>query len=188
MRFAVFTSLLALLSIPALARAQGAESSADALRRLGRGAGELRADAGQSYRRLMAIRNQLLGEDGARVTITQESALSPLYRTLSVSYALDGQPILRRVAGEGRLEEPLSVLDGVLGPGEHVLTVILEYQGQNVVGYLPGYRFEVRSTYSFTVTDVGHVRLRVRPYTLGPLVPFTRRLDIEFERMVDDER
>lgn len=41
----------------------------------------LRADVGESYRRLMALSNRVFGDgDGARITITEESAVDPFYR------------------------------------------------------------------------------------------------------------
>lgn len=173
---------LTFLFAPRSAQAQHEQAQPERLRTLSNDTAQLRADVGQSYRRLLALQNQMFGEDlGARVTIRQESAVDPFYRLEQITYALDGQTLLSRSGDE--IVEPLEIHDGIVGPGDHTLTVVLRYvgEGHGVIGYLPGYRFVMRSAYQFTVPSSGRLDLRVRPYTRGPMVPYTERLAIEYE-------
>lgn len=64
--------------------------------------------------------------------------------------------------------------------------MVLRYEGDGhgVIGYLPGYRFLVRSSHQFTVPTEGRLDLRVRPFTRGPMAPYTERLAIEYEERV----
>lgn len=170
-------AVLLALTVPAAAAAQD-----DPLRSLARGVGELRSDAGQSYARLRLLEQSLLGrDDGARITIRQRSAVDPFFRLVGVSYAIDGQPMV--VDRGDALREPLEIYDGVLAPGEHTLSVVLRYRGEGhgVVGYLPGYRFVVRSSCRIVVPNRGRLDVVVRPYTRDPTVPYTERLQIEYE-------
>jgi len=175
----------ALLTICAPGRV---EAQGSPLRALAGDTAELSADVGESYRRLMALGARVFGEGlGARVTIAQASEVDPFYRLMHVGYALDGEPLMSRAGGDVR--EPFVVYEGILGPGDHTLSVVLRYvgDGHRVVGYLPGYRFTMRSAYTFTVPTEGHVDLRVRPYTRGPLVPYADRLAIEYEQGASDD-
>src|SRR5690349_21391681 len=61
------------------------------------GTSELRADVGESYRRLAAIQMSIFGRvDGARVTITQANDVGPFYRLVEATYAIDGQAVFHR--------------------------------------------------------------------------------------------
>ncbi|MCB9595382.1 MAG: hypothetical protein H6719_21865 [Sandaracinaceae bacterium] len=168
---------LLLLLVPSVASAQS-----DPLRALSRNIGELRSDAGQSYAHLRLLEEQLLGRtNGARVTIRQVSRVDPFFRLVSATYALDGHELITRQGDE--LTDPLDVHEGIVGPGTHTLSVVLRYEGDGhgVVGYLPGYRFVVRSSHTVTIPAEGALELTVRPFTRAPTVPFTERLGIEYE-------
>ena len=173
---------LAALLAPAPARAQHSER----LRQLQRDTAELRADVGESYRRLMGLTEEIFGDGiGARVTISQESRVDPFFRLVQVTYALDGQTLMTREGAD--VVEPLEIYDGAIGPGDHTLSVVLRYvgEGHGVIGYLPGYRFTMRSAYQFTAPSDGRLDLTVRPFTRDATVPYTERLGIRFEA---DER
>jgi len=101
-----------------------ASAQQDALQRLSRGTAELRSEVGRSHARLRLLEEQLLGRaDGARLTVTQASAVDRLYRLERATYALDGHVVLDRAGAE--LTEPLTILDGAIAPGEHTLSVVL---------------------------------------------------------------
>lgn len=190
MRHAFAALVLALgLSCPLMASAQVAgEVDADALRSLERRTGELRSEVNQSYLRMRVLADDVLGGDvGGRVILEQVDATGPLFRLVAVSYSLDGQPLRveRDPSGALGTEDPFAIFDGPLSPGEHTLSVVLRYEGDGlgVAGYMPGYRFVVRSSYSFVAPRRGEpLRIRVRPYTRGALVPYTDRLRIEYQQ------
>ncbi len=195
MKKTLLASLLA-LSLASVAQAQDAEAAdpnaaASALegrlRDLQRGTRELNADVGESYRRLAAIRMDLFDRvDGARVTITQENAVGPFYRLIEATYAIDGQQVFHRRDESGALGRSgsLEVHDGVLAPGDHTLSVVLRYVGDGgeVIRYLEGYRFSVRSSYSFVAPPGQHTRLEVRPFERSVDVPYEHRLGLGYDR------
>lgn len=178
-------ALVTVLLCPKLGAAQAASED---LRELERRAGELRSEVNQSYLRMRVLADDVLGGDtGGRVIIEQVDATGPLFRLVAVSYSLDGQPLRvdRDPTGALGSEEPAPILDGPLAPGEHTLSVVLRYVGDGlgVVGYMPGYSFVLRSSYSFVAPRRGApLRIRVRPYSRGALVPYTDRLRVEYQQ------
>ena len=79
-----------------------------------------------------------------------------------------------------------------LGPGEHTLTVNLEYRGHGygIFSYLKGYRFRVRSNYSFTAPEGKAITIRVVGYEKGgPTAPLEERPAIRYmERIQGTQR
>src|SRR5262249_26881370 len=93
------------------------------------------------------------------------------FRLVKVAYALDGAPIFNRADEEGNLGEdgPFQVYNGSIVPGEHSLTINLEYRGNGYGGfsYLKGYRFRVRSYHSFAAPEGKRLSLKVVGYEKG---------------------
>jgi hypothetical protein len=74
-------------------------------------------------------------------------------------------------------------------PGEHTLTVNLEYRGHGygMFNYLKGYRFKVRSTYSFTAPEGKAVTVRFLGYEQGgPATPIEERPAVRFVERVEE--
>jgi hypothetical protein len=105
---------------------------------------------------------------GSQTTIVHENKMSGSYKLVKAVYALDGAPIFNRADEEGGLsdKDQFDVYNGSIVPGEHTLTVTLEYRGHGygVFSYLKGYRFKVRSSYSFTAPEGKAVDLHVVAY------------------------
>lgn len=164
-----------------------AERLEEQLRSLQRGTQELEADVGNSYRRLAAISMSIFENvDGARVTITQDNAVGPFYRLVSATYAIDGATVFHRRDESGALgaRDALEIHDGTLAAGEHTLSVVLRYVGDGgeLVRYLEGYRFTVRSSHAFVAEPGQRTRIELRTFTRGPDVPYEQRLGVAFER------
>ncbi|MCA9602180.1 MAG: dihydrolipoamide acetyltransferase, partial [Myxococcales bacterium] len=74
-------------------------------------------------------------------------------------------------------------------PGEHTLTVNLEYQGygHGVFTYLKGYRFKVKSSHTFTVPEGRSGTIRVVGYEKGgPTAPLEERPAVRYvERLAE---
>ena len=108
---------------------------------------------------------------GAQSVITHENKMSRSFRLVRAVYALDGAPIYNKADEEGSLGEQseFEVYNGSMVPGEHSLTVNLEYRGHGfgVFSYLKGYRFKVRSNYTFSAPEGRVVNLRVIGYEKG---------------------
>ncbi|MCA9583231.1 MAG: dihydrolipoamide acetyltransferase, partial [Myxococcales bacterium] len=79
--------------------------------------------------------------------------------------------------------EQFDVYNGSIVPGEHTLTVNLEYRGHGhgVFTYLKGYRFKVRSNYSFNAPEGRSVTVKVVGYEKGgPTAPLEERPAIRY--------
>lgn len=122
---------------------------------------------------------------GSQAIIIHENKMSASYQLVKVVYALDGAPIFNRADEEGGLAErdEFQVYNGSIVPGEHTLTVNLEYRGHGygIFSYLKGYRFKVRSNYSFTAPEGRAITVRVVGYEKGgPTAPLEERPAIRY--------
>ena len=131
---------------------------------------------------------------GAQAVIVHENRMSSSYRLVKAVYALDGARIFSKADEEGSLGErrEVDIYDGSIVPGEHTLTVNLEYRGHGygIFSYLKGYRFRVRSNYSFTAPEGKAITVRVVGYEKGgPTAPLEERPAIRYiERMEGTSR
>jgi hypothetical protein len=131
---------------------------------------------------------------GAQSVIIHENRMSSSYRLVKAVYALDGAPIFNQADEEGGLgeREEFDVYNGSIVPGEHTLTVDLEYRGHGygIFSYLKGYRFKVSSNYSFTAPEGRMVTVRVVGYEKGgPTAPLEERPDVRYvERVTRQSR
>ena len=126
---------------------------------------------------------------GAQAVIIHENRMSSSYRLVKAVYALDGARIFSKADEEGSLGErrETDIYDGSIVPGEHTLTVNLEYRGHGygIFSYLKGYRFRVRSNYSFSAPEGKAITVRVVGFEKGgPTAPLEERPAIRYiERM-----
>jgi hypothetical protein len=130
---------------------------------------------------------------GSQTVIVHENKMSGSYKLVKVVYALDGAPILNRADEEGGLSDKteFDVYNGSIVPGEHTLTVNLEYRGHGygIFSYLKGYRFKVRSSYSFSAPEGKAVNVRVVGYEKGgPTTPLEERPGIMFQEKITDTK
>jgi hypothetical protein len=130
---------------------------------------------------------------GSQTVIVHENKMSGSYKLVKAVYALDGAPILNRADEEGGLSErpEFDVYNGSIVPGEHTLTVNLEYRGHGygIFSYLKGYRFKVRSSYSFSAPEGKAVNVRVVAYEKGgPTAPLEERPAIQYQETVSEPK
>ncbi len=130
---------------------------------------------------------------GAQTVIVHENKMSGSYKLVKAVYALDGAPILNRADEEGGLSdrEEFDVYNGSIVPGEHTLTVNLEYRGHGygIFSYLKGYRFKVRSSYSFSAPEGKAVNVRVVAYEKGgPTAPLEERPAIRYQERITETK
>jgi hypothetical protein len=82
------------------------------------------------------------------------------------------------------------VYNGSIVPGEHTLTVNLEYRGHGygVFSYLKGYRFKVRSNYTFAVPEGRVSTVHVVGYEKGgPSTPLEERPAVRYIERVEHQ-
>ena len=126
---------------------------------------------------------------GAQATLSHDNKMGSSYRLVKAVYALDGAPIFNKADEEGALgdAEQFDVYSGSILPGEHTLTVTLEYRGHGygIFSYLKGYRFKVKSNYTFTALEDKRLELRAVGYEKGgPTAPLEERPAIRFVERV----
>lgn len=127
---------------------------------------------------------------GGQAVIVHENRMSQSYKLVRVVYALDGAPIFTEADEEGSLDEQkeFEVYNGSISPGEHTLTVNLEYRGHGygVFAYLKGYRFKVRSMYTFTVPEGRVATVHVVGYEKGgPTTALEERPAVRYVERVE---
>ncbi len=127
---------------------------------------------------------------GAQAILVHENRMSRSYKLVKALYALDGAPIFNKADEEGSLSdrEEFEVYNGSIVPGEHTLTINLEYRGHGlgVFSYLKGYRFKVRSTHTFTAPEGRQVTLRIVGFEKGgPSTALEERPAIKYVERVD---
>jgi hypothetical protein len=128
---------------------------------------------------------------GSHARIVHENKMGNSYKLVKVLYALDGAPILNKADEEGGIGEgePFDVYNGSIVPGEHTLTVQLEYRGHGygIFSYLKGYRFKVSSSHTFTAPEGKGATLRIVGYEKGgPTAPLEERPAVRYIERVDD--
>ncbi len=122
---------------------------------------------------------------GAQAVIIHENRMSSSYRLVKVQYALDGARIFNKADEEGPLgdQTEFEVYNGSIVPGDHNITVNLEYRGNGygIFSYLKGYRFRVRSSYTFNAPEGKAVTIRVVGYEKGgPTAPLEERPAVRY--------
>ncbi len=131
---------------------------------------------------------------GSQATLIHENRMGSSYLLVKVVYALDGAPIFNKADEEGELDdrEKFDIYNGSIVPGEHTLTVNLEYRGHGygIFSYLKGYRFKVRSNYTFTAPEGKAIVVRVVGFEKGgPTAPLEERPAIRYvERVANDTK
>jgi hypothetical protein len=127
---------------------------------------------------------------GSKTVVVHRNEMGSSFRLVRAVYALDGAPIFSRQDDSGELdrEREIELFSGSIVPGEHTLSVSLEYRGHGygIFSYLKGYRFKVRSSHTFTATEGKLLRVRVTAYEKGgPTTPLEERPDIRYVERVD---
>jgi len=148
---------------------------------------ELKEQIFRSKARLSLLAETVLSGTiaGAQATLVHENRMSSSYKLVKAVYALDGAPIFNKADENGELgdRETFDIYNGAIVPGEHTLTVNLEYRGHGygIFSYLQGYRFKVRSNYNFTAPEGRGVTIRVVGYEKGgPTAPLEERPAIRY--------
>lgn len=153
---------------------------------------ELKEEIFRSKARLSLLAETVLEGvvGGGQAVIVHENRMSDSYKLVRVSYALDGAPIFTKADEEGSIgdQREFEVYNGSIVPGEHTITVNLEYRGHGygVFSYLKGYRFKVRSTYTFAIPEGRLSTLYVVGYEKGgPTTPLEDRPAIRYIERVE---
>lgn len=134
---------------------------------------QLKEQIRRSHTRLSLLSDTILssGAAGSRASIQFENKLSNLFKVTKALVVLDGAVQYNKSDRSGVLAEQktIPVFSGSIPPGDHLVQVLVNLRGDGygVFSYLRGYRFEVRSSHSFTAIEGKTTRLRILAYEKG---------------------
>lgn len=134
---------------------------------------ELKEQIRRSHTRLSLLSDTILsgGGAGSRASIKFQNELSSAFRVTRVLVVLDGAVQYNKTDQSGALADQaeIPVFNGSVPPGDHTLQVLVNLQGNGygVFSYLRGYRFEVRSSHSFTAVEGKTINLQAVAYEKG---------------------
>ena len=136
---------------------------------------ELKEQIRRSHTRLSLLSDTILsgGAGGARAEITFKNDLSSAFRVTGATFVLDGavqynkQDESENSALAAQKEIP--VFSGSIPPGDHTLQIVLRLRGHGygVFSYLRGYKFQVPSSHTFTITEGKTLKLDVVAWEKG---------------------
>ncbi|MEK7705856.1 MAG: dihydrolipoamide acetyltransferase [Myxococcota bacterium] len=128
----------------------------------------------QSKARLVQLQEVVLHGtiSGAKAVLIHKNEMGSSFLLTRVQYALDGAPIFNRVdSGQGELDqqEEIEIFNGSIAPGNHQVSVYLEYRGHGygVFSYLKGYKFRIKSSYTFDAEEGKQTTVRIVGYEKG---------------------
>ena len=143
------------------------------LRELEQRVDELKEQIRRSHTRLSLLSETILsgGVGGARAEIVFTNDMSNIFRLTRALFVLDGAVQYNKQDDTGALaaQKRIPIFSGSIPPGDHTLQALLQLRGHGygVFSYLRGYRFEVKSSHSFTVTEGKTIELEAIAWEKG---------------------
>jgi hypothetical protein len=152
---------------------------------------ELKEQIRRSHTRLSLLSDTILsgGGAGSRASIKFSNELSSAFRVTRALFVLDGAVQYNKTDQSGALADQaeIPIFSGSIPPGDHTVQVLLNLQGNGygVFSYLRGYRFEVRSSHSFTAVEGKTLNLQAVAYEKGGVTtPLEERPAIRYVEKV----
>ena len=128
----------------------------------------------QSKARLLQLQEVVLqgAITGAKARLVHYNDMGSSFKLVRAQYALDGTPIFNRTdSGDGELAdlEEMEIFNGAISPGNHQISVFLEYEGHGygLFSYLKAYRFKLRSSYTLTAEEGKATTVRIVAFEKG---------------------
>lgn len=148
---------------------------------------ELKEQIRRSHTRLSLLSDTILsgGVGGARAELGFRNELSTAFRLTRVLVVLDGAVQYNKQDDTGTLAEQaeIPVFSGSIPPGDHTVQVLVQLRGHGygVFSYLKGYRFEIKDTHTFTVTEGKTIGLDIIAFEKGGVTtPIEQRPAIRY--------
>lgn len=139
------------------------------LRRLEQRVQALKERAWRSKARVGMLKETVLGGGvGAQATVVHVNKMGRAFTLTKLVYAIDGTQVFSRQDDEIS-DKTIEVLTGPIAPGNHTISVIIEYRGSGFgpFKYLKGYKFTVKSSHTFTAAEGKATRIEVVGYEKG---------------------
>ncbi len=136
---------------------------------------ELKEQIRRSHTRLSLLSDTILsgGVGGARAEITFKNDLSSAFRVTGATFVLDGAVQYNKTDESENsalaAQKEIPVFTGSIPPGDHTLQIVLRLRGHGygVFSYLRGYKFQVPSSHTFTITEGKTLKLDVVAWEKG---------------------
>jgi hypothetical protein len=134
---------------------------------------ELKEQIRRSHTRLSLLSDTILsgGVGGSRAEIKFKNEMSSAFRLTRALFVLDGAVQYNKADDTGALaaQPEIPIFSGSIPPGDHTLQVLVQLRGHGygVFSYLRGYKFEVKSSHSFTVTEGKTIELEAISWEKG---------------------
>jgi hypothetical protein len=152
---------------------------------------ELKEQIRRSHTRLSLLSDTILsgGVGGARAEISFKNDLTNAFHLTGATFVLDGAVQYNKQDESGTLAEQkqIPIFSGSIPPGDHTVQVVLKLRGHGygVFSYLRGYKFNVPSTHSFTVTEGKSIKLEAVVWEKGDVTtPLEERPAIRWQHTV----
>ncbi len=152
---------------------------------------ELKDQIRRSHTRLALLSDTILsgGAAGSRSEINYHNEMSSAFRLIRALFVLDGAVQYNRQDETGALadQKDIPIYSGSITPGDHTLSALLTFQGNGygVFTYLRGYKFEVKSSHSFTAVEGKTLSVTATSYESGGVTtPLQDRPKIEWKEKV----
>ncbi len=148
---------------------------------------ELKEQIRRSRTRLSLLSDTILagGIGGSRAEIKFANDLSNAFRVTKVTVVLDGAVQYNNADDTGALaaQTEIPIFAGPVPPGDHTVQVLVQLRGHGygVFSYLRGYRFEVKASHSFTLTEGKALQVSASVYEKGGVTtPLEQRPALRF--------
>ena len=152
---------------------------------------ELKDQIRRSHTRLALLSDTILsgGAAGSRSEINYHNEMSSAFRLVRALFVLDGAVQYNRQDDTGALadQKDIPIYSGSITPGDHTMSALLTFQGNGygVFTYLRGYKFEVKSSHSFTSVEGKTLSVTATAYESGGVTtPLQDRPKIEWKEKV----
>lgn len=170
---------------------QGAMSGATyavRLRDLEQRVDELKDQIRRSHTRLALLSDTIIGGGaaGSRSEVEFKNEMSSAFLLTRALFVIDNQVQYNRSDDSGALadQKDIPIYSGSVPPGDHTIQVALTFQGNGygVFSYLRGYKFEVKSSHSFTAVEGKTITIRATAFEKGGVTtPLEQRPTIEWQ-------
>ena len=173
---------------------QAVASYALQLRDLEQRINQLKEEVFRSKARLAQLAEQVIqgtATGRSKVKIVHKNEMSGTFQLVKLSYFLDRAPVYQQVDESGELGDldEISVYESIIAPGDHTISVEIEYRGygHGIFSYLQGYRFRVNSSHTVTIAGGKEVTIEGIGFEQGdPLTAIEERPTIRFTEQIRD--
>jgi hypothetical protein len=152
---------------------------------------ELKDQIRRSHTRLALLSDTILGGGtaGCRSEVEFKNEMSSAFLLTRAQFLIDNQLQANRQDESGALsdQKDIPIYSGTVPPGDHTIVVALTFQGNGygIFSYLRGYKFEVKSSHSFTAIEGKTLVITATAFEKGGVTtPLEQRPQIDWHEVL----